>query len=171
MAHDPLGNRYESPFATPTTPIQDGNPSQTAELVSPFPPRITSMRKRILIGLLPLFVLLLVIGIYAVSLFTKLGGAIDVILRENYVSIVAAQNMKEAAERMDSALFFTLAGQEEMGRKICTQDNLPGFLTPICASKTATSPFPARVTWPQSHSPPSTRNTRRGPRSILPLPT
>jgi len=84
------------------------------------------MRKRILIGLLPLFVLLLVIGIYAVSLFTKLGGAVDVILRENYASIVAAQNMKESAERMDSALFFTLAGEDEMARKMYAE-NLPVF--------------------------------------------
>lgn len=84
------------------------------------------MRKRIRIGLLPLFVLLLVIGIYAVSLFAKLGGAIDVILRENYVSIVASQNMKESAERMDSALFFTLAGEDERAKKMYTE-NLPVF--------------------------------------------
>jgi len=84
------------------------------------------MRKRILIGLLPLIVLLLATGIYAVSLFSKLGGAVDIILRENYASIVAAQNMKESAERMDSALFFTLAGEEERARKMY-QENLPVF--------------------------------------------
>lgn len=84
------------------------------------------MRKRILIGLLPLLLLLLAIGIYAVSLFAKLGGAIDVILRENYASIVAAQNMKESAERMDSALFFTLAGEQERARRMY-QENLPIF--------------------------------------------
>ncbi len=70
--------------------------------------------------------LLLAIGICAVALFTKLGGAIDVVLRENYASIVAAQNMKESAERMDSALFFTLAGEEERARKMY-QENLPLF--------------------------------------------
>ena len=37
-------------------------------------------------------------------LFPKLGGAIDVILRENYNSVVASQNMKDAAERMDAGL-------------------------------------------------------------------
>jgi signal transduction histidine kinase len=84
------------------------------------------MRKRILIGLLPLLILLLVIGVYAVSLFTKLGGAVDVILRENYTSIVAAQNMKESAERMDSALFFTLAGENDRAKKMYTE-NLPEF--------------------------------------------
>lgn len=84
------------------------------------------MKKRILTGLLPLFVLLLATGIYAVSLFAKLGGAVDVILRENYASIVAAQNMKESAERMDSALFFTLAGETERARKMYGE-NLPVF--------------------------------------------
>jgi signal transduction histidine kinase len=84
------------------------------------------MRKRILIGLLPLFVLLLALGIYAVSLCAKLGGAVDVILRENYASIVAAQNMKESAERMDSALFFTLAGEDERAGRMYAE-NLPIF--------------------------------------------
>ena len=84
------------------------------------------MRKQILLGLLPLFVLLLAIGICAVVLFTKLGGAIDVILKENYESILACQQMKESAERMDSALFFTLAGGDELSRKMY-DENLPIF--------------------------------------------
>ena len=65
------------------------------------------LRNRIVLGLAPIFILLIAMGIYAVSLFAKLGGAIDVILRENFRSVLAAQNMKESAERMDSALFFT----------------------------------------------------------------
>lgn len=84
------------------------------------------MRKQILIGLLPLLVLLLAIGVCAVWLFARLGGAIDVTLRENYASVVAAQNMKESAERMDSALFFTLEGEDDRGRRMY-QENLPIF--------------------------------------------
>ena len=84
------------------------------------------MRKRILIGLLPLFILLVAVGCYAVSLFARLGGAIDVILRENYRSIVASQNMKESAERMNSALFFTLAGEWSRARQMY-DENLPIF--------------------------------------------
>ena len=84
------------------------------------------MRKRILIGLLPLLVLLVAIGCYAIALFFRLGGAIDTILRENYASVVASQNMKESAERMDSALFFTLAGQSDRARKMY-DENLPIF--------------------------------------------
>jgi len=84
------------------------------------------MRKRMLIGLLPLLVLLVAIGCYAIALFFRLGGAIDVILRENYASVVASQNMKESAERMDSALFFTLAGESDRSRKMY-DENLPVF--------------------------------------------
>jgi two-component system, NtrC family, sensor histidine kinase KinB len=84
------------------------------------------MRKRIFLGLLPLLVLLVGVGCYAVTLFSHLGGAIDVILRENYRSIVAMQNIKESAERMDSALFFTLAGERERARKMY-DENLPIF--------------------------------------------
>lgn len=84
------------------------------------------MRKRILIGLLPLLILLLGVGAYAVALFSHLGSAVDVILRENYRSVVAAQNMKEAGERMDSALFFTLTGEFDRAHKMF-DENLPIF--------------------------------------------
>jgi signal transduction histidine kinase len=84
------------------------------------------LRNRIILGLAPIFILLIAMGIYAVSLFAKLGGAVDVILRENFRSVLAAQNMKEAAERMDSALFFSLVGEEQRGRRMYEQ-NLPAF--------------------------------------------
>ena len=84
------------------------------------------MRKRILLGLAPLLILLVAIGCYAIALFSELGGAIAKILRENYDSVVACQNMKEAAERMDSALFFTLAGQWDLSHKMY-DENLPVF--------------------------------------------
>lgn len=84
------------------------------------------MKRRILLGLLPLVIVLMVVGCYAIALFFRLGGAIDVILRENYRSVVAAQNMQEAIERMDSGLLFTLAGEEEKGRLLYAE-NLPVF--------------------------------------------
>ena len=97
-------------------PLSDGTPLAN----------VYAVRKRILIGLLPLFILLIAVGCYAVSLFARLGGAIDVILRENYRSIVASQNMKESAERMDSALFFTLAGEWSRAEQMYNE-NLPIF--------------------------------------------
>ena len=84
------------------------------------------MKRRILFGLAPIFVLILAMGAYAILLFTKLGTLVDVILRENFRSVLAGQQMKEAAERMDSALFFSLVGEEERGRRLYAQ-NLPVF--------------------------------------------
>jgi NtrC-family two-component system sensor histidine kinase KinB len=75
-----------------------------------------TLNRRILIGITPLLIIFLGVGIYAISLFLKLGGAIDVILRENYQSVVACQNMKDAAEGMNAGLLFTLNGEETRGR-------------------------------------------------------
>jgi len=84
------------------------------------------MKQRIFFGLAPLFILLLAVGAYAVSLFSIFGRSIDVILQENYRSVLAGQQMKETAERMDSALSFTLVGEEDRARKMW-DENLPAF--------------------------------------------
>ena len=97
-----------------------------ASMAQPELKRRLMLRNRIILGLAPIFILLIAMGIYAVSLFAKLGGAVDVILRENFRSVLAAQNMKEAAERMDSSLFFSLVAEEERGRRMYEQ-NLPIF--------------------------------------------
>ena len=44
------------------------------------------------------------------------GASIDRILKDNYKSVIAAQNMKETLERQDSAATFFLAGQTEKAR-------------------------------------------------------
>src|SRR4029077_20051563 len=84
------------------------------------------MKRRIILGLAPIFILILAMGAYATLLFTKLGTRVDVILRENFRSVLAGQQMKEAAERMDSALFFSLVDEEERARRLYAQ-NLPVF--------------------------------------------
>ena len=84
------------------------------------------MKKRILLWLFPILVLFLGVGLYAVWLFNQLGGSIDVILRENYQSVLAGQQMKESAERMDSGLAFALAGEEQRGRELFN-GNVPVF--------------------------------------------
>src|SRR5471032_3362050 len=80
-----------------------------------------TLNRRLLLGIAPLLLIFLGVGIYAIFLFSKLGGAIDVILRENYQSVVASQNMKESAERMDSGLLLMLGGEEEQGKKLFQQ--------------------------------------------------
>ena len=45
-------------------------------------------------------------------LLHRLGGSIDAILRENYESVVAMQNLIEALERIDSSFQFMLVARE-----------------------------------------------------------
>jgi two-component system, NtrC family, sensor histidine kinase KinB len=84
------------------------------------------MKRRILLWLCPILVLFVGVGLYAILLFNRLGGSIDVILRENYQSVLAGQQMKESAERMDSGLSFGLADEERRGRDLFNE-NTPLF--------------------------------------------
>src|SRR3954454_25195701 len=75
-----------------------------------------SLRTRLLIGLTPLLAIMVGLGLWAIVMFSRLGNNIDVILKENYRSVLAAEGMKEALERMDSALLFAIGGKEEVGK-------------------------------------------------------
>ena len=88
--------------------------------------RIGFMKRRILLWLCPIVILFLGVGLYAVLLFNRLGGSIDVILRENYESVLVGQQMKESSERMDSGLSFAAAGEERRGRDLFNE-NVPVF--------------------------------------------
>ncbi len=77
---------------------------------------ITTLRTKMLIGVTPLLALMVGLGLWAITLFSRLGNNIDVILRENYRSVLAAQGMKESLERMDSALWFAIGGKEDRAR-------------------------------------------------------
>jgi signal transduction histidine kinase len=79
--------------------------------------QVRTLRTKLLIGLLPTLAILVALGLWAIVMFYRLGGNIDVILRENYRSVLAAERMKEAIERMDSGLLFATLGQEARGRE------------------------------------------------------
>ncbi len=76
-----------------------------------------TLRIKLLLGLAPLLAMMVGLGLWAVAMLDHLGGRIDVILRENYESVLAAEGMKEALERMDSAAQFAINGQDERARK------------------------------------------------------
>ena len=61
------------------------------------------LRNRILLGVAPLIILLMVIGGYAVWLFVRLGGAVNTTLHENYTSVVAMRDLKDHALLIDRA--------------------------------------------------------------------
>src|SRR4051812_20114824 len=73
---------------------------------------VTTLRTKLLIGLTPLLAILIGLGLWAIVMFARLGSNIDVILKENYRSVLAAEGMKEALERMDSAALFAIGGEE-----------------------------------------------------------
>src|SRR4051795_8158058 len=79
-------------------------------------PMIKTLRTKLLIGITPLLAIMVGLGLWAVVMFSRLGNNIDVILKENYRSVLAAQGMKEALERMDSALLFAIGGEEQQAR-------------------------------------------------------
>ena len=78
---------------------------------------IKTLRVRLLLGLTPLLAMIVALGAWAIVMLGRLGGSIEVILRENYASVLAAENMKESLERIDSALLFAIGGRDDRGKK------------------------------------------------------
>lgn len=72
-----------------------------------------NLRTQLLASHLALALLMLLGMTGGVINFFRLGRSIDRILRDNYKSVIAAQDMKETLERQDSAATFFLAGQTE----------------------------------------------------------
>ena len=92
----------------------------------PHPPVGLGLRTKLTLGFVVLLAILIAVGVESISLLDRLGGSIDVILRENYKSVIACEQMKEALERMDSGALFALAGEAPQGRALVAQ-NHPRF--------------------------------------------
>ncbi len=78
-------------------------------------PREGSIRTRLRLGLALLSLTLLVVSVASVLSLRRVGDAIESLLRENYPSILACDEMNEALERQDSAAFFRASGREHVG--------------------------------------------------------
>ena len=76
-----------------------------------------SIRQKLMLGFGGLLVIVAVIGVMTIVQIRRLGEAIDVILRENYRSVVACQEMKESLDRVDSGILFTYLGADADGRR------------------------------------------------------
>ena len=76
---------------------------------------ISTLRRRILIGYGITLVLMAVVLVWAVVNLVGLGQASEAILRENYKSILAAENMIGAIERQDSATLLVMLDYGEEG--------------------------------------------------------
>jgi two-component system, NtrC family, sensor histidine kinase KinB len=73
------------------------------------------LRQKLSLGFGGLLLIMLIGGVQSLIQFWYLGQSIDVILKENYRSVVACQDMKEALERMDSGILFTFLGYQQLG--------------------------------------------------------
>ncbi len=76
------------------------------------------LKTKLLLAQIPLALALLVLGAIAITTIGQLGLSSDRILKDNYRSVLAAQRMKEAIERMDSAALFITLGKREEGKQL-----------------------------------------------------
>jgi len=76
--------------------------------------RRVSLRARLIRAIAVVGLTLVVLCVLSTAAVTRLGGAIGLILRENYVSVVACQEMNEALERQDSAALFAASGRNDI---------------------------------------------------------
>jgi NtrC-family two-component system sensor histidine kinase KinB len=74
-----------------------------------------NLYKKLLLAQTPIAAALAAVCIFSVIVITYLGSHSQTILKDNYRSVLAAQRMKEAIERLDSAALFLVAGQREKG--------------------------------------------------------
>ncbi len=75
-----------------------------------------TFRRRIIAAMIPLFALLILLGVTGSILISQLGNEVDNIIHENYDSVVYMRNLNEALERIDSSFQFALAGREKQSR-------------------------------------------------------
>lgn len=80
------------------------------------------LRHKLSLGFGGLLLIIMIIGMQSIFQFKELGQSIDVILRENYRSVIACQEMKEALERMDSGILFTFLGYSEEATRMIREN-------------------------------------------------
>ncbi|HKY04989.1 MAG TPA: HAMP domain-containing protein, partial [Blastocatellia bacterium] len=78
---------------------------------------MNSLRRKLIFSYGLLIIIILAVGAWGIYHLHNLGRAIDVILVNNYKSILAVENMKDALERQDSAALFFIAGHAEKARQ------------------------------------------------------
>ena len=85
-----------------------------------------NLYKKLLLAQAPIAIALAIVGIFSVIVVSYLGSHSQTILKDNYRSVLAAQRMKEAIERMDSGALFIVAGERQKGLEQA-EKNRPTF--------------------------------------------
>ena len=89
-----------------------------------------TVRGKLLLAQAPLAAGLILLGLVALGALETLGQGSQRILRDNFRSVLAAQRMKESAERVDSAAVFRAAGRPDKG-DAQAPPNIAGFETAL----------------------------------------
>jgi two-component system, NtrC family, sensor histidine kinase KinB len=90
-------------------------------------PLYNSIRFRISLGFIILVAISILITIWAIINFNRLGSSVDQIIRENYLSVVAAENMVRSLEVEDNALIALLTDQSRSNVDIYQQTKIDFF--------------------------------------------
>ena len=93
---------------------------------------VIGIRQKLMLGLGGLVAIVILMGALTMTQINQLGKSIDVILRQNYRSVVVSQDMKEALERIDSGLLFSFAGMPVEGNRLI-EENRIRFLSALNA--------------------------------------
>ena len=80
------------------------------------------LRQKMLIGFTGLFLISAIIGAISIIQITDLGGAVGLIMKENYRSVRACQEMKESLERIDDGIFLLILGKKDDGKKLIDEN-------------------------------------------------
>lgn len=83
---------------------------------------MNSLRRKLALSYALLIVIILAVSGWAIYHLVHLGRSVDVILVNNYRSILAAENMKEALERIDSSAMFFVASHTDKAREQFTEN-------------------------------------------------
>src|SRR3954467_9619336 len=84
-----------------------------------------SLRYRLWLSFAPLLILLTALGAAFIESLRVVGNRIEAILRENYRSVEAMSELGDAAERIDSAFQFALAGRPDADKQF--RDNWAAY--------------------------------------------
>jgi two-component system, NtrC family, sensor histidine kinase KinB len=79
------------------------------------------IREKLLLGLSGMLVIVTVISLMTIRQIDELGESLAIVLKQNYLSVVACQDMKDALERIDSGVLNTFIGNRENGERMVNE--------------------------------------------------
>jgi signal transduction histidine kinase len=79
------------------------------------------IRQKLLLGLSGMLVIVTAISLMTIRQIDELGKSLAIVLKQNYLSVVACQDMKDALERMDSGVLYTFIGNHDEGMRLVTE--------------------------------------------------